>query len=190
MNVAAHRVKPRRNACQFFKVARIAEGLRFGAAPVGRTRGVLHPEHDHVGGTDATEDIVLVGATTHFPEPAREIMEASVPERMSDADLAEWGRCSSRGEAQTREILAQFHDMKDSYADMNFTEPYLGTITARTLVVHGDRDEFFPIAIPVRMYTSIPTSALWIVPDGGHIPIFGAWAEAFRTEARRFLEGG
>jgi pimeloyl-ACP methyl ester carboxylesterase len=38
--------------------------------------------------------------------------------------------------------------------------------------VHGDRDPFFPIRIPVEMYTSIPNSALWIIPNGGHVPIF------------------
>jgi pimeloyl-ACP methyl ester carboxylesterase len=60
---------------------------------------------------------------------------------------------------------------KDSYDDMNFTGPYLSTITARTLIVHGDRDQFFPFNIPVEMYRSIPKSFLWIIPNGGHVPI-------------------
>jgi pimeloyl-ACP methyl ester carboxylesterase len=71
---------------------------------------------------------------------------------------------------------------------MNFTEPYLSTITARTLIVHGDRDELFPVDIAVGMYRAIPRSALWIIPNGGHIPILGALAPAFREEALAFLE--
>jgi pimeloyl-ACP methyl ester carboxylesterase len=53
---------------------------------------------------------------------------------------------------------------------MNFTAPYLSTIQARTLMVHGDRDQFFPINIPLEMYRSIPNSSLWIVPNGQHGP--------------------
>jgi pimeloyl-ACP methyl ester carboxylesterase len=77
--------------------------------------------------------------------------------------------------------------MKDSYDDMNFTEPYLSTVTARTLIVHGDRDEFFPVDIAVGMHRGIPRSALWIIPNGGHIPILGPLAPVFQDEALSFL---
>ncbi|BAV07918.1 beta-ketoadipate enol-lactone hydrolase [Filimonas lacunae] len=40
----------------------------------------------------------------------------------------------------------------------------MSAITARTLVVHGDRDNFFPVEIRVNMYHSIPDAALWIIP--------------------------
>jgi pimeloyl-ACP methyl ester carboxylesterase len=77
--------------------------------------------------------------------------------------------------------------MKDSYDDMNFTEPYLSTITARTLIVHGDRDEYFPVDIPVAMNRAIPRSALWIIPNGGHLPVLGELAPVFQEEALAFL---
>lgn len=135
------------------------------------------------------EAMVLIGATIYFPEQARVFMRRSTPDSLTaEAMEEEWGGCSSRGETQTREVLSQFHALKDSYDDMNFTQPYLGTIEARTLIVHGDRDEFFPVDIPVAMYTGIPDAQLWIVPSGGHIPIFGDWAPAFREEALRFLQ--
>lgn len=133
------------------------------------------------------EAMVLIGATTYFPEQARVIMRRSVPDNLTAEEREEWGRCSSRGNAQTREVLLQFHRMKDSYDDMNFTEPYLSTITARTLIVHGDRDEFFPVDIAVGMYRAIPHSALWIIPNSGHIPILGALAPVFQEEALAFL---
>ena len=56
---------------------------------------------------------------------------------------------------------------------MAFTPPHLASITARTLIVHGDRDAFFPVEIPRSMYRAIPGSELWIVPGGGHAPIYG-----------------
>lgn len=132
--------------------------------------------------------MVLIGATSYFPEQARAIMQQAVPDSMSTAELEDWGACSTRGDEQTRELIRQFYQMKDSYDDMNFTPPYLSTITARTLIVHGDRDEFFPVSIPAEMYAAIPEAYLWIIPNGEHIPIFGEHAEAFIHKALAFLQ--
>ena len=55
------------------------------------------------------------------------------------------------------------------------------------LMVQGDRDEFFPLDIAIGMYRAIPRSALWIIPNDGHIPILGILAPAFQDEALAFL---
>ena len=70
----------------------------------------------------------------------------------------------------------QMNALKDSYDDMTFTPPYLSTITARTLIVHGDRDPLYPVNLAFEMYAAIPRSYLWVVPNGGHGPIFGDMA--------------
>jgi pimeloyl-ACP methyl ester carboxylesterase len=67
--------------------------------------------------------------------------------------------------------------------------PLLATITARTLIVHGDRDPVYPIELALEMYRSIPSSALWVVPNGGHGRIFGALAWSFVDTAWIFLRG-
>ena len=136
---------------------------------------------------ERVEAMVLVGATTHFPAQARTIMAQATRDQLSDADWAEWGSCSTRGDAQTAEVVGQFYRMRDSYDDVTFTPPHLATITARTLVVHGDRDAFFPVDIAAEMYAAIPDAALWIVPNGGHLPVFGDAAEPFRQRALAFL---
>jgi pimeloyl-ACP methyl ester carboxylesterase len=71
---------------------------------------------------------------------------------------------------------------------MNFSEHDLSSITARTLVVHGDRDRLFPVEIPVNIYRALPNSELWIVPGGDHVPIFDPTI-LFVSTALRFLEG-
>lgn len=139
---------------------------------------------------ERVEALVLIGATTHFPAQAREIMARATPERMTSAEIAEWSFCATRGEEQTHALIGLFHRMKDGHDDMSFTPPHLATITARTLVVHGDRDDFFPVDIPVAMYAAIPDAYLWIVPNGGHLPVFGAHAEPFRAAALEFLADG
>ena len=96
--------------------------------------------------------------------------------------------CAKRGGDQARELSTQFTAFKDSYDDMNFTTPYLSTIKARTLIVHGDRDIFFPVAIPVEMYQAIAAAELWIVPRGGHVPIYGPRQEEFLNVATEFLQ--
>ncbi len=119
------------------------------------------------------EALVLIGSTTHFPAQAREIM-AGVGEGLPPPVQEMFLACASRGQPQVDELVQQFHGFKDSYDDMSFTAPHLGTITARTLVVHGDRDEFFPVQIAADLYAAIPGAALWVVPEGDHVPVFGA----------------
>lgn len=133
------------------------------------------------------EAMVLIGATIYFPEQARAIMRASTVDRLRAADYERGRQIHARGDAQTRELEAQFHAFKDSYDDMNFTGPYLSTITARTLIVHGDRDEFFPVEIALEMYRGIPNAQLWLIPGGRHVPIFAA-AVPFVATARSFLK--
>jgi pimeloyl-ACP methyl ester carboxylesterase len=56
------------------------------------------------------------------------------------------------------------------------------------LIVHGDRDQFFPVEIPLEMYRGIPNASLWIIPQGGHVPIFDP-AIPFVPTALKFLGG-
>ena len=156
---------------------------------MGMSSGGMTLLHVATQQPERAEAMVLIGATSHFPEQARAIMRQALPDSMAATELEEWGACSSRGAVQTREVIRQFHRMKNSYDDMNFTAPYLSMITAQTLIVHGDCDEFFPVRIPAEMYAAIPEAYLWTIPNGGHIPIFGEQAEAFRDRALAFPGG-
>jgi len=135
---------------------------------MGHSTGGMTLLHMATSQPERVEAMILIGATSYFPESAREIMRASSPEGVTDARLEAMARRHSRGPEQARALMRQFYGFKDSYEDMNFTPPLLGTIRARTLIVHGDRDQFFPVSIPVEQYESIPDAYLWIVPNGGH----------------------
>ena len=87
-------------------------------------------------------------------------------------------------------LFQQLRALKDRHDDMAFTPPLLATITARTLIVHGDRDPLYPVELALEMYRAIPSSALWIVPNGGHGPIFGAQAAPFAEAALAHLRPG
>jgi len=135
------------------------------------------------------EAMVLVSAAPYFPEQTRALMrQASV---MTHTE-AEWRQMREWHKGGDEQILALWRlpeIFQDSFSDMNFTPPYLSTITASTLIVHGDRDPLYPVNLAVEMFAAIPSSYLWIVPNGGHGPIFGAYALRFVETTLAFFKG-
>ena len=138
---------------------------------------------------DRIEAMVLVSGGHYFPKEARAFMRQFSLESLPFSELDAMRQRHKHGEEQVQSLLKLAKGFQSSYADMSFTPPYLGTITARTLLVFGDRDPLYPVHIPVEMHTSIPKSRLWIVPNGGHGPIFGAFRERFVETALAFLRG-
>lgn len=132
--------------------------------------------------------MVLISATTHFPEQARAIMRGASLGTLPPDVLAMYRECAKRGDAQLRQLLAQFNALGRDTDDMSFTAERLSRISARTLVVHGERDRFFPVDIAEDLARSIPNAELWIVPGGEHAPIFDP-AVPFTSTALRFLDG-
>src|SRR5262249_17166456 len=145
--------------------------------------------HMATGQPDRIEAMVLVSATPYFPEQARVIMRQMTIESHSEEERAMMRRRHGHGDAQIRSLWRQANDFANSYDDVNFTPAYLSTIIARTLIVHGDRDPLYPASLALEMYSSIPRSYLWIVPNGGHGPIFGDARARFAETALSFLRG-
>jgi pimeloyl-ACP methyl ester carboxylesterase len=135
------------------------------------------------------EAMVLVSATPYFPEQARTIMRQVNPDNRTEAEWEQMRQWHKHGDEQIRALWNVANAFKDSYDDMNFTPRLLSTITARTLIVHGDRDPLYPIDMAVELYKSIPQAYLWVVPNGGHGPIFGEMADRFAEASLAFLNG-
>jgi pimeloyl-ACP methyl ester carboxylesterase len=134
------------------------------------------------------EDMVLISATPYFPEQTRALMRQRT---IASRDESEWQQMRAwhvHGDQQIKALFEMEHNFKDCYQDLNFTPAVLSTISARTLVVHGDRDPLFPVELALQLYQSIPHSYLWIVPNGGHIPIFGDIRQSFIDTTLAFLE--
>lgn len=135
---------------------------------------------------DRISAMVMVSSTPYFPEQARAIMRA-VPESPSAEEWATLRGRHRHGDQQIRAIWRIQRALGESYDDMNFTPPLLARITARTLIVYGDRDPLYPVELAVAMYRAIPHSALWVIPGGGHGPIFLEAADLFARSALDFL---
>ena len=133
--------------------------------------------------------MVLVSATSYFPAQARPIMRQYADTKLPEAQWEALRRKHPGGDAQIQALLDSTKSFADSYDDLTFTPPYLSTIQARTLIVQGDRDPFYPVEISVEMMRAIPNASLWIVPNAGHGPIGGErWSE-FVKSALAFLVG-
>jgi len=137
---------------------------------------------------DRVEAMVLVSATSYFPAQARPIMR-QYADHLSGQDREVLRSRHPGGDSQIDALLASAAAFADSYDDVNFTSPHLATITARALIVQGDRDPFYPVEISVEMARAIPRSSLWIVPNAGHGPIGGERRPEFLKTAFAFLRG-
>jgi pimeloyl-ACP methyl ester carboxylesterase len=157
------------------------------ASAIGMSAGAKTLLHVATQQPDRVDAMVLVSATPYFPAQARAAMAQLSVDAFSDADWAMHRQRHVHGDDQIRTLFAQMRGLKDDYTDMAFTPARLATITARTLIVHGDRDPLYPVELALEMYRAIPRSTLWVVPNGGHGPIFGPRAAAFREAAAAFL---
>ena len=115
----------------------------------------------------------------------RQFSEAAI----GDAEMTRMRQRHKYGEAQLQQLFSMARGLADSYDDVNFTPPYLSTIAAETLIVFGDRDPLYPVSLALELRRAIPRSYLWVVPNGGHGPVFGALAPQFRETALAFLRG-
>ena len=140
---------------------------------------------------ERVQAMVVVSAAMYFPEQARAIMrQVPTPDKQPAQEWETMRKRHKHGDEQIAAIWDWSRGMADSYDDMNFTPPSLSRIKASTLIVYGDRDPLYPVEMAVEMYRAIPHSALWVVPNGGHGPVFFDAAEQFARTALAFFRGG
>jgi pimeloyl-ACP methyl ester carboxylesterase len=135
------------------------------------------------------ESMVLVSGTPRFPPSLRAAaaqFTREAFERLPDSEREALRATHVHGDDQIRGL----YDMMRSFAtsdDLAFTSADLAGITARTLIVHGDRDHLYPVELAVELFRGIAGCSLWVVPGGGHGPIFGAMAPLFASVALAHL---
>ena len=133
------------------------------------------------------EAMVHVSGTPRFPDQARAIMRAIGSEPSTPSEWAEMRARHTHGDDQIRALFTHGRAFADDRDDMNFTAASLSAITARTLIVHGDRDPLYPVELAVELLRGIPNAYLWVVPNGGHGPIFGDQATPFVDAVKKFF---
>jgi pimeloyl-ACP methyl ester carboxylesterase len=131
--------------------------------------------------------MVIVSAPPRFPEQARAIQRRFSLDALTEDEQARM-RSRHLREGQIDRLLAQVRAFADG-DDPDFADEELARITADTLIVFGDRDPLYPVSLAVELHQAIRRSWLWVVPNGGHGPVFGASAPRFVETTLSFMAG-
>ena len=161
---------------------------------MGHSTGGMTLIHMATMQSERLKSLILIGATPYFSTETRKKMKMLGYDQVAK-DSPQWIKSMQDahpgGEEQIRSLLDNYVHWADIYDDMNFTPPYLSKISCPTLIIHGDKDSFFPVEIPAYMKEYIPDSYLWIIPNFGHsIPRNGtALGDIFLHTITEFVDG-
>jgi pimeloyl-ACP methyl ester carboxylesterase len=139
---------------------------------------------------DRVSAMVLVSATPRFPDATRALLRAAAAAPRSTEEWAAMRAQHRDGDAQIEALWRVPALLADDARDMAFSADDLGAINARTLIVSGDRDPLYPVELAIELYRGIRGSALYVVPGGGHAPIFDEEREPFTARALSWIGAG
>ena len=139
---------------------------------------------------DRAAALVLAGGTYYFSEErqaghARVTPDTFLQQARDPAELQE--RHSALGPDGWRTVVNAFSALSTHAHIDDFPEQEeLPGIVGPTLIVHGDRDPLFPVAIPTALYGLLPHAELCILPHTGHLPPVerAAWFNAIDLACR------
>jgi pimeloyl-ACP methyl ester carboxylesterase len=181
-----------------FTFARCAEDVcaildRLGIASaraIGVSLGAKTLLHVATRAPERISAMVLVSATPRFPDEARAIFRSAAVAEHTPEEWTAMRAVHVHGD----EAIAALWGMPARFAsdttDMQFPAERLAAISARTLVVTGDRDPLYPVELAVELFRGIPNASLYVIPGGGHGPIFGDERQAFEERALAHLRDG
>lgn len=113
--------------------------------------------------------LVTIGGFDRVSDEAAAILKTPGCETLSPEELAVMRTLHANGDEQIHALQKQFCNEVENTGALT---PPLFKIKARTLIVQGDHDRFFPLHVGVGLYAAIPKAYLWVVPDAGHLPCF------------------
>lgn len=115
--------------------------------------------------------LVLAGGTFFYDEKIRAWWRTQTPDTLTRDPAAARARHIALGPDHWRRVGEAFIALGTHAHGEDFPEvAELRGIRAPTLIVHGDRDHFFPVHVPTELYGLLPDVELCILPRTGHIP--------------------
>jgi len=136
---------------------------------------------------ERVSSMVLVSATPRFPEATLTLLRAAAEAPHSAAEWSAMRAQHPQGDAQIEALWRVPAQLARDAEGHSFSAADLAKIRAKTLLVSGDRDPLYPLALALELYAGTSGSALYVVPEAGHLPIFGAEAAPFAERALRWL---
>jgi pimeloyl-ACP methyl ester carboxylesterase len=116
--------------------------------------------------------LVLSACTHSWSADNRARQRAQTPETVFSpaGNRALQERHAAQGPDHWRTVVASWLALADHAHAEDWPEPDdLRRIQAPTLIVHGDRDHFIPVAVPTELYGLLPDAELCVLPQTGHV---------------------
>ena len=130
--------------------------------------------------------MVIDSATYCIPQSAQRLYKS--PEALKPA-LQEYYKKANEiyGAEYWHELAQAFYNFRLPGCDINIPLESLKEITSPTLIIHGDRDIFFPVSIAADMKKTISNSELAVFPNTQHI-VMEFYPERVAKMAVEFFE--
>jgi pimeloyl-ACP methyl ester carboxylesterase len=122
---------------------------------------------------DLARAMILSGGTYFFADELRAWWRTQTPETVADAARREALRAvhTAEGPDHWRTVVGAWLALADHAHGDDFPEQEsLRRLETPVLLVHGDRDRFFPVEVPARLYGLLPDAELCLLPRTGHGP--------------------
>lgn len=133
--------------------------------------------------------LVLVSVPPRFPEQARRLQRQFGETLLGEEEVSRLRALHAGGEAQVRALFDVVRRMADQEDDVAFTPQSMAAVRTPALIVFGDRDPLYPVETAFDLHRCLPHAHLWMIPNAGHVPVFGTAASAFSDVALPFLRG-
>lgn len=138
---------------------------------VGHSSGGMSLIHLGLIAPERARTLTLVSATYRYDERAMAEMVRVVeemPERPRVIERARHLHGPWHGDDYWRILGEVFRSYTVGVPELHFQPSDLARIDRPVLILHGDRDRFFPVDVPLAMYAAFPDAELAIVPACGH----------------------
>ncbi|HEX2515319.1 MAG TPA: alpha/beta hydrolase [Chloroflexota bacterium] len=115
--------------------------------------------------------LILCAGTYFFADELRAWWRTQTPESVTDAARRETLRAAHTAEGldHWRTVVAAWLALAGHAHGDDFPEPEaLPGLEMPVLLVHGDRDRFFPVEVPAQLYGMLPDAELCLLPRTGH----------------------
>jgi len=183
----------RRNAELFAGLMDELGATRFSG--IGHSAGAMTLLHLAARQPQRLASMVMIAGAHRLSRRGRELAQVDRPELGPVEYQTLLGEIHPGGAGQIERIFEQFRGFHANHDDFAFSPERLQEITTRTLLVWGDRDDYFPIEFGLELLRSMPNAELMVCPGQGHVPLWPTLggddvvASVFPRIAQRFLSG-
>jgi len=113
--------------------------------------------------------MVLVAGAHRLTVEARDAISTVHFETIPPEQKQENRTSHSRGDQQIQWIYSQLRGLADNYDDFDLSPEHLASIPVPTLLIWGDRDEFYPLEVALELYEALPNASFWVLPGESHL---------------------